>query len=217
MNYGLYNRLDELSNDFLQKNRIWIDIPAGLASATTKREVDRSLRRELGPKSSSVFTPPIREALEAKTKAEAKSINKKITGKSLSEQTLNITPKIAELDQFIQNNPTADICESHPEYGFKILNHGKDLTTKKGKPEGFEQRLNLLNTHLHKSRALIDSILRAERRKDVKKDDILDAACLAVCNYLAGYSQIDSLDNPQEFPMDDKTIPIKIAFYNFTP
>ena len=52
---------------------------------------------------SSVFNTPVWKAVYAETKAEAKSINEKLSGKSLSEQYMDITKMVLETDRFLQS------------------------------------------------------------------------------------------------------------------
>jgi len=208
----LVENLSQLPSGFLSNNRIWIDMPIGFASKNIKRSLDAKLRKKLGNKSSSVFTPPLREALNENNKKAAKSINKDISGKSLSEQILNIMPKMRELDNFLQQYPEHNIFESHPELNFKSLNKNRDLNTKKGKKSGFKQRLEILSKHNSKIPAFVENVLQQELRKNVKKDDILDASCLALANYLAGENRFNLIENDPEFPVDDCGIPIRVAY-----
>ena len=66
------------------------------------READQEARNALPSKlKSCVFNTPVRKAVYAGTKIEAKSINEKLSGKSLSEQSLGLIGKIWEVDMFL--------------------------------------------------------------------------------------------------------------------
>jgi len=101
--------------------------------------------------------------------------------------------------------------KSHPE-----LNFNPSITTGilelKKKPSGFKQRLEILSKHNSKIPAFVENVLQQELRKNVKKDDILDASCLALANYLAGENRFNLIENDPEFPVDDCGIPIRVAY-----
>jgi predicted RNase H-like nuclease len=132
---------------FIGHDRVFIDIPIGIASNTTSRECDRLLRDKLGTGyRNSVFNPPVREALYAGTYQDACQINYRITGKKISKQCWNICPKIRELDGLMRDIPTfkEKILECHPELLFKILNNRNSLIHKKKTEDGKRLRLSLL-------------------------------------------------------------------------
>jgi predicted RNase H-like nuclease len=83
---------------------IAIDIPLGLLDAAVPggRACDREARSLLGPgRTSSVFSPPARQALAAKTHAEASQLNRNSgpTAGGLSIQAFAIFPKLRDADE----------------------------------------------------------------------------------------------------------------------
>ena len=68
---------------------VLIDISIGLTDSPDQRECDFEARRALGPRRSSVFTPPSRAALEARSYREASTLNFRETGRKLNLQTWN--------------------------------------------------------------------------------------------------------------------------------
>src|ERR1700691_4013563 len=77
-----------------------IDIPIGLLDGS--RACDKAARKLLGqPRGTSVFAAPCRAALTAKTHAEASAINRKMTGRGLSQQAFGIVSKIKQVDDAI--------------------------------------------------------------------------------------------------------------------
>ena len=85
----------------------------------------------------------------AGTEEEKKQANIKALGKSLPKQTINIIPKIRELDEFLTNHPEYKnrILESHPEIDFARLNGAVVLSRKKEFP-GFSERAAILKKYL---------------------------------------------------------------------
>lgn len=108
--------------------RIFVDMPIGLPNRESGRDCDRELRKALGRAfSSSVFSPPCREALKASDYITASMVNAAYTGKKLSIQSWNLFPKIRQLDGLLQEDPSLRerLFESHPEWLFMIAKDGE--------------------------------------------------------------------------------------------
>jgi predicted RNase H-like nuclease len=81
---GVSENIEKLWETHKDASLIFIDIPIGLPFKEP-RACDLEARKLLGKgKTSSVFPPPCREALAAKTYEEACEINKKVLGKKIS-------------------------------------------------------------------------------------------------------------------------------------
>jgi predicted RNase H-like nuclease len=103
---GLYKSFEEIIHTHDLPAAILIDIPVGLGDKTVVRDVDIFARKALKPiRYQSIFTPPVREALQAASYQEAKAINQRITGKMISIQSWNIAHKIRETDSFLIQYP----------------------------------------------------------------------------------------------------------------
>ena len=164
---------------------VLIDIPIGLGSADVIRDLDSVARKLIKPKqTSSIFTPPIREALGADSYKNACAINAKISGKKISIQSWNITRKIIEVEKYLTNKSQSRriLHEAHPEICFKYLNCGKALTYKKRSPGylGINERLKILSRFHPKSLQIFRSTIKHVSSKLAQVDDIVDALCLAV-------------------------------------
>jgi predicted RNase H-like nuclease len=153
-----------------------IDMPIGLPEASP-RQCDLQARKLLGPgRTSSVFPPPCRDALQAASYREACERNARVTGKSLSQQAFAITGRIAEVDRLLTPELQSHVHEAHPEVTFAVL-AGRGLTEPKRTAAGRAERLRLLAAE----GVQVDPA--AERRRlgpsKVAPDDVLDAAvCL---------------------------------------
>ncbi|MCB0650670.1 MAG: DUF429 domain-containing protein [Saprospiraceae bacterium] len=211
--YAVHENFTGLIGAHSDLQRIFIDIPIGLSSDDFIRTVESSLRKELPGRQSTVFNPPCREALKFTDYESAKSINQKTEGKSLSIQSFFISSKIKEVDDFLlKGNRQLEIYESHPELCFKYLNPPQQvLLTKKSKNEGIKDRLAILEKYDPEISPLYHDILGNTQRKDVKKDDIVDAICLCLANRLAGPAGLSFIKDKQA--RDDAGIDIKIAYY----
>lgn len=161
---------------------VLIDVPIGLPERTSFRACDAEARRYLGRRSSSVFNPPTRSALGARSYTEAADRNEAACGKRLSRQTWFIMPKIAEVDRFLRKAPArqARLREAHPETLFQALNGDAPLLHRKKVPEGLKERLTLLETHLPEAGGIFEALASRHMRREVAPDDILDALAAAV-------------------------------------
>jgi predicted RNase H-like nuclease len=208
---------------------VLIDIPLGLSSPGYPRTVESALRRRVPGRGSTVFNVPCRAAVYAASdgdKAEARRLNREETEKSLSEQSLNICPKIREADSWLRNragslssgasgppglpaspNPLK-LYESHPETAFAALK-GEVLLSKKSQPPGRAERLSLLSAADPDFPRLYERILKETKRKDVKPDDILDAAALCQIAELGRRRGLDFIRD--ENSRDECGIEMRIA------
>ena len=191
---------------------ILVDIPIGMRDVGFKeRGCDLEARKLLGPqRGSSVFRVPCRSATDAKTYEEACSINSRITGKALSRQTWNIIPKIKEVDSLlrIDNSARLRVRESHPEVCFRALS-GHAMHNPKRTEEGFQERVAALRYVFPRTEELLADALSAYRRREVGRDDILDALVLAA-GYRAAHGQLCSIPEIPEY--DSEGLPMEIVF-----
>jgi predicted RNase H-like nuclease len=180
---------------------ILVDIPIGLRDTDGQaRACDLAARKLLGsPRAASVFPSPIRAVLDAPDYDVARAQSRAITGKSPSRQAFGIFPKIREVDNLLQRSPAARsrVREAHPELCFYGLAGGRAMLHSKKTREGFEERLEVLSEHLPQAPRFVQSALAQFPRKDVARDDILDAAvCALVADKPAEWTTIP---NPPEF------------------
>ena len=200
--YEVLRTNEELKSAFETYDRIFIDMPIGLEDEAYTRECDRLLRKELGGEySSSVFTPPIRPALEAPSYVEANMIIYEYTEKKLSLQAWNITPKIKVIDQFLRAVPELKekVLESHPELLFQQLNGGM-IFQKKNLKKGIRHRLELIKEVEPIADDFFRDIKEEYRRAEVGEDDIVDAMALA---YFAKKSERDGIKTIPELVVED--------------
>jgi predicted RNase H-like nuclease len=162
---------------------ILIDIPIGLPDRSTRlRRCDQEARLLLGqPRVSTVFPPPSRAALDARTYKDSCNQNLAEVGKKLSCQSYNIAKKIKQIDELMRRDAIArqQIRETHPELCFRAFNNCHAMQYGKKTNPGFRERLRVLRRVLPRSQDIIDYALGAYPRREVAKDDILDALVAA--------------------------------------
>lgn len=178
-----HKTINEIFEKYSNAKRFLVDMVIGLSDASHPRDIEQLAREKLKPnRTSSVFTPPCRKAVYSESYEQAKTINIEELGKSISIQAWNIVAKIKELDVFLLKNKSLQkrIWEAHPEICFAALNNGKPMLYKKSIKEGAEERLAILQKTNPISKEIFQKGINDFLRKEVKKDDLLDAICLAV-------------------------------------
>jgi predicted RNase H-like nuclease len=209
---GLFETFGDLWNSIQGKVLVLVDIPIGLPDSG-KRQCDVEARKLLKKRASSVFPVPCRQALDAATYNAACRINQKWLGVKLSVQTWNIAGKIREVDDLLCKNRKARQCvrESHPEICFRALAGGRPMVHYKKRDRGFSERLNLLKSVHPITEKITQFAINGFLRKDLARDDILDAIALAV-SASAGVNALVSIpDNP---PRDVMGLPMEITYSN---
>ena len=194
---------------------ILIDIPIGLkADGRAERRCDPEARKLLGPRRSSVFPAPCREAIYASSYQEACDINQRLTGKRLSVENWNIIPKIREMDCLLSDDASAKgrIREIHPELCFWGL-AGRPMQHAKKRSEGLSERTQLLQSIYPQTADIIAHALSTYRRKDVARDDILDALAGAVTGLMGGHN-LASI--PQEPEFDERGLRMEMVYCPYT-
>ena len=177
--HSVHARITDVVAAFPRAERIFVDVPIGLPSATAPvRDCDRLAREVLGARRSSVFPVPCRAAAHAGSVHDARALNIAQLGRSLAAQTWGICGKIAEVDRLLLARPGLPLREVHPEVCFWALAGGRPMAHRKKTREGAEERLALLTSYEPDARALVARV--ATRRGEVTPDDVLDALAVFV-------------------------------------
>ena len=208
---NIFPDVSSLGEHHRQASLVLIDIPIGLKTdGRAERRCDPEVRKLLGPRRSSVFPAPCREAIYASSYQEACDVNQRLTGKRLSVENWNIIPKIREMDCLLADDTSARgrIREIHPELCFWGL-AGRPMQHAKKRNEGLSERMQLLQSIYPQATDISDHTLCTYRRKDVARDDILDALSAAVTG-LAGGQNLTSI--PQEPEFDERGLRMEMVY-----
>lgn len=180
--YAVFPAMTALVEACAGAGTVCVDIPIGLPwHDCPVRPCDHLARVHLRHRHVSVFPAPSRDACLAvragQPAAYARQLNQAAIGKSLSAQALGICAKVAEVDVLMRSDARARGCmrEVHPEVCFWALNGERPIDAPKSSARGREERLALLQRRLPWAPALLDRVLREERRAVVQADDVLDA------------------------------------------
>ena len=141
---------------------IGVDVPIGLPPLGSRRRADEEARRVAGPRRSSVFYTPSREALEALTYTEARAVAPETSAQGWALRTAILDA--ARVDD-------SRVHEVHPEVSFAVL-AGEPLTFAKRTWNGHRERVHLLAAAGIKIPNRLDAGI-------VAADDVLDAAVAA--------------------------------------
>ena len=149
-----------------------VDIPIGLPDAGG-RQADAEARRALVGKASSVFSTPVRAAVEAATYEEARAANLAATGgrTSVSAQAYALREKVLQVDAWVRGWPGARVIEVHPEVSFARM-AGAPLLARKKDADGVRARREALAAHGIVAPAWF-------RGAGFGEDDLLDACAVA--------------------------------------
>ena len=163
--------LAEMARGFGELAVMAVDIPIGLPDMGA-READVMARRRVGRRSSSVFSTPVRAAIELDVYEQAAQIQKRDGGAGLTRQAFGLRQKIREVD-FWLSSARFRVVEVHPEVSFAQVAR-EPLLYAKSTWAGTEQRRQLL---MQAGIALPSDLGTAGTRAGV--DDVLDAAVAA--------------------------------------
>lgn len=162
----------------VEQASIAVDLPIGLPDGprVAHRDCDSGARALLAARRSTVFAPPLRCHLSART------YGARLRGAGLSIQAFHLLPKLREVDEALEPADQWRVFEAHPELAFQRL-AGEPLLEPKRTPAGRERRRKLLaearQPGLSGALDALDRFLSETRRSEVAEDDALDALVLA--------------------------------------
>jgi predicted RNase H-like nuclease len=143
---------------------------------------------------------------------EASFTNFQVTGKYLSIETLAILHKIREVGELLSRDRSARsvIRETHPEICFWALSRGLGLKHPKKKKDGFIERKDLLQSVFPMTVDIVEHALKSYLRKNVGKDDILDALA-NVATARLGFGKFKTF--PEVPPKDSTGLPMEMVYF----
>ena len=200
-----YRTILDIMRQFPTADAYLIDMAIGLPESIKEMEnrPDWAARKELGKHGSTVFPIPCRQAVmvnpdDPQASFQMKTLNNSILGRSLSSQSINIIPKIRELDEFLDEHREYKnvLCEAHPELCFTRLK-GTLVKTKKKEAEGLEERRNILLKYLNNE--ILYGIPDRAKVLRCMPYDIMDALCLAVSAAYKAHGMVETIpENPEK-------------------
>ena len=230
----VFEKFGQLLEHYKDAELILVDMPIGLPDGPDERECDPQARGKLKKHlKRSVFRVPTRHTIdhiarEQGTHASASDVEHKYAKRrrppksvGISKQAFNISPKIAEVDKALLNpspSPTPQVKEVHPELCFWALNNGCPMEFKKKCKEGQSERLRVLEKVEAHIKKIFEEACSKFKKKDVGRDDILDALVAAVTAY-KGHTQgpLQTLPEGKTPPKDSKKLPMEMVYWKYDP
>ena len=213
--HQMFDSADALFSRLGEASHMLIDTQIGLVGEGIEgyggRKCESDGRKLLGPaRRSSIFVAPSRRALAAPNYLEASRINQIATGRKLSKQTWWIMPKIREVDELLRSKPEAreKLFEVNVELLFWALNGSRPMSHYKKTAQGFSERTELLNRWFPQSTDLYEDALSSYLRKDVSRDDIVDATAAAVSVFI---SKGKLREIPVDRQIDSQGLPMRMV------
>jgi predicted RNase H-like nuclease len=148
-----------------------VDMPIGLPDRGL-RQADLLAQNAVGKLRSSVFTTPVRAALEAPDHRTATARNRTLAGVGISIQAFSLKPRLMQVQQWVHRTRHR-VVEAHPEVSFVQL-AGAPLNVRKKSWAGATRRCRLL---ADAGVNLAADLGAAGSQATV--DDVLDAAACA--------------------------------------
>lgn len=217
---SLFEEFGDLWQRYEDAERVLVDVPIGLKTdGETSRECDRQARTVLGPRRSSVFSPPVREATRKRRYSAAARVQERKTDTGLSKQAFAIADAIAAVDTLLQHVPEARtvVRESHPEVCFRAF-ASRPLVHSKHSAAGYAERVEALVSHDNDAFLTLQRVAKATgsnpRAAEVGIDDALDALALA---YTAASAAGSLYTLPPEPPTDEAGLPMEIVYRSDAP
>ena len=185
-----YFSIEELVEANKNYNELLIDMVIGLQSNKYEVRPDNAARALIPGRTSTIFAVPARQAVYADTREQIREANKNALGKDLPAQAIAIIPKMRELDEFLQENPTHKnrLKESHPEVCFSRLN-GSVVMSRKADGEGITERVGIIKQYMPEITE--EYIYQEAKRFKCNADDIVDSIVLCITANLTAQGKTD--------------------------
>jgi predicted RNase H-like nuclease len=209
-----------LLEHYAEAELILMDIPIGLLEGRGRRACDQAAKDTLGwPRNASVFWTPtrftVKRAVEhPRDRLAADAVEREYAHSGLSVQAFSIAPKIGQVDRIMVHRREGDIPkirEVHPEVCFWAL-HGAAMRHSKKTPIGREERLQVLEVELPNAIDIYNNAIGRFLRKDVARDDIIDALVAAV-TALRPKDGVPLQTLPEKSPLDPRDIHMEMVFW----
>lgn len=217
----VFKEFADLVDHYREALLVLVDIPIGLpCPGPDPRDCDAEARKRLGsPRGSSVFRVPIREVAymvsDGASRDKADRRSRDLDSKGIGAQAFNIMGKIAEVDRALSsraNSTFPTIREAHPEVCFWGLNGDSPMRMNKKRQGGITERQSVLQRLEPRTEAIYQSTVNKYLRREVARDDIIDALVAAVTAKLSYQDGYDLKTLPERPPKDSEGLPMEMVY-----
>ena len=186
-----------------------MDIPIGLPGSG-RRQCDVEARSLLGRRAGCVFWAPIWQAAKDGMSYErAASLNESGQGCLIAPPAFAIVPKINEVNDLLMRRADLKktVYEVHPELSLREMNRGRTMKHSKSRPEGIQEREDVLKKH-HLKASYLSACEEFLPNNYLRPDDIVDAhAALWTARRIAA-DEADRLPRDRSKPTGANGLPM---------
>jgi predicted RNase H-like nuclease len=202
---ALWGRYEEVAD------RIAVPVPVGLRERGEEpRPPDRLARELLGPRRSTVYDAPVREATRKQRYQTASRVNERKAGRGLAREAFDEAAAVAEVDELLSAIPEAGpvVTEAHPELCFRAF-RGEPLEYDERTAAGYAERLRTLADFDPNAPVDVVTASEATAGHEVAVADVLGATALAL-TVRPGPGELRSL--PEDPPTDPEGLPMRMVY-----
>ena len=217
-----FRKFRELLDHYTEACLVLVDIPIGLLEGGPgERVCEPKAREAVCARRSSVFpTPPralVHEVANGMSFERANALSKSSRCVGNSIMAYHIMAKTAEVDRIMTarcRGASPKVREVHPEVCFWALNGKRPMCHPKSEGAGIEERKGVLQHHERRTVDIYNCAYSKYPRKEVARDDILDALAAAVTAKLGlGCPDNYQLRTLPECPQtDDRCLPMEMVY-----
>ena len=190
--------------------RIAIDVPIGLETASAPRPNERAARNSLGERADAVVPAPVREAARKHRYRAANRVHERKTGSKLSRRSFDRAPVVAAVDEFLDaiDDARPVFCEAHPELCYSAF-AGEPPAEPPEVASGYAERMRALAGFDRDAPPTVQSVAEATEGFRVPIPAVLDAVALGL-TVRPGTGSLRSL--PEDPPTDERGLPMRYVY-----
>nr|WP_218644817.1 DUF429 domain-containing protein [Natronomonas gomsonensis] len=194
--------------------RIAIDVPVGLESATAPRANERAAAEYLA-RTDAIVPAPVREATRKQRYRTAARVHERKTDSELSRAAFERAHLVNAVDDFLTTIDEAQpiFVEAHPELCYRAF-AGEPMTEQPAVAAGYAERMRTLAEFDRDAPPTVQSVAEATAGHRVPIPAVLDAVALAL-TVRPGPGELRSL--PADPPSDAEGLPMRYVYRSDAP
>jgi predicted RNase H-like nuclease len=191
-------------------DRIAIDVPIGLETASAPRPNERAARRVLGERGDAVVPAPVREAAKKHRYRAANRVHERKTGSELPRRAFERAPTVAAVDEFLGaiDDARPVFLEAHPELCYSAF-AGDVPSEPPDVASGYAERMRALAEFDRDAPPTVQSVAEATTGFRIPIPAILDAVALGL-TACPGTGSLRSL--PEEPATDERGLQMAYVY-----
>ena len=195
-------------------NRIAIDVPVGLETASAPRPNEQVARKLLDGRADAVVPAPVREAARKHRYRAANRVHERKTGSELSRRAFERAPVVAAVDEFLGaiDDARPVFFEAHPELCYLAF-VGEAPSEPPDVASGYAERMRALAEFDRAAPPTVQSVAEAIEGVGVPIPAVLDAVALGL-SVRPGAGSLRSL--PADPPTDERGHPMRYIYRSET-